>query len=186
MPNLSLLDSSHLPDEIREFVEALPFPDLGEGEVNSSASENLELLLNTHGLSHNLVGAGLWLAIGELDRSHSISQHDDSSTGSYWHGIMHRREGDYGNAKYWFRRAKGHPMVGSLAAEIREQEEIDGVAGITPGLLSDEENLAVNLVDLVAANVSQESTPAHETLLKVCWWEWQLLMRVTCRQEGAC
>src|SRR5690606_38969416 len=45
--------------------------------------------------------AGLWLYIDELDRSHVVSQTIDDATGSYWHGIMHRREGDFGNSHYW-------------------------------------------------------------------------------------
>src|SRR5262245_24905061 len=43
--------------------------------------------------------AGLWLLYDFLDESHAISQEIDSSSGSYWHGIMHRREPDFTNAK---------------------------------------------------------------------------------------
>ena len=39
--------------------------------------------------------AGLWLLHDFLDESHSLSQEVDTTTGSYWHGIMHRREPDY-------------------------------------------------------------------------------------------
>ncbi|MBX7258053.1 MAG: hypothetical protein K1Y02_16955 [Candidatus Hydrogenedentes bacterium] len=55
--------------------------------------------------------AALWLYIDELDRSHSISQGIEDTTGSYWHGIMHRREGDFGNAHYWFNRVGMHPAM---------------------------------------------------------------------------
>src|SRR5687767_13390080 len=48
--------------------------------------------------------AGLWLYFDFLDESHAISQDLDTAEGSYWHGILHRREPDYPNAKYWFRR----------------------------------------------------------------------------------
>lgn len=53
--------------------------------------------------------AALWLYVDELDRSHSISQGIGDATGSFWHGIMHRREGDFGNAHYWFHRVGAHP-----------------------------------------------------------------------------
>ena len=54
--------------------------------------------------------SGLWLLHGYLDESHRISQQAGSPTGSHWHGIMHRREGDYGNSKYWFRRVGEHTI----------------------------------------------------------------------------
>ncbi|MEX0978157.1 MAG: hypothetical protein WDZ48_04870 [Pirellulales bacterium] len=61
--------------------------------------------------------AGLWLAHDFLDESHRISQDLETSTGSFWHGIMHRREGDFENAKYWFRRVRQHPIFDDLRRE---------------------------------------------------------------------
>ena len=58
--------------------------------------------------------AGLWLYFDYLDESHTISQDLSSAEGSYWHGIMHRREPDYGNSKYWFRRVGPHPVFEPL------------------------------------------------------------------------
>jgi hypothetical protein len=60
--------------------------------------------------------AGLWLYHDFLDESHSISQEIATVEGSYWHGVMHRREPDYGNANYWFRRVGDHPIGADLAA----------------------------------------------------------------------
>ena len=59
--------------------------------------------------------AGLLLLYDGLDESHTISQELEDSTGSYWHGIMHRREPDYGNAKYWFARVRQHPIYSAVA-----------------------------------------------------------------------
>lgn len=61
--------------------------------------------------------AGLWLRHDFLDESHRISQDIAGATGSYWHGILHRREGDFSNAKYWFRRVQQHPVFNALAVE---------------------------------------------------------------------
>src|SRR4051812_40242009 len=46
--------------------------------------------------------AGLWLYFDWLDESHRVSQSIDTPTGSFWHAIMHRREGDFSNSKYWY------------------------------------------------------------------------------------
>lgn len=60
------------------------------------------------------VFAGLWLYFDYLDESHAISQNIDNATGSFWHGIMHRREGDFGNSGYWFRRVGQHAIFADL------------------------------------------------------------------------
>ena len=58
--------------------------------------------------------AGVWLLHDFLDESHTISQSVDTTSGSFWHGIMHRREGDFWNAKYWFRRVGEHSVFEKL------------------------------------------------------------------------
>ena len=56
------------------------------------------------------LAAGLWLYVDDLERSHAISQGITDATGSYWHGIMHRREGDFSNSHYWLRQTRSHPL----------------------------------------------------------------------------
>ncbi len=65
-----------------------------------------------------------------LDASHEVSQVLLDAPGSHLHGMMHRREGDHGNAKYWFHRAGHCPFTDALAAAARG---LPGLAFLAPG-----------------------------------------------------
>lgn len=65
------------------------------------------------------VRAGLLQLHDFLDESHRVSQAYEGEglhgACDYWHGIMHRREPDVSNSKYWFRRVGTHPQFPELA-----------------------------------------------------------------------
>jgi hypothetical protein len=49
---------------------------------------------------------GLWHdARGEWERAHQFAQEESGPDGSWVHAYLHRKEGDLGNAGYWYRRA---------------------------------------------------------------------------------
>jgi hypothetical protein len=48
----------------------------------------------------------LWYdAKGDWNRSHEIIQDIEDKTAAWIHAYLHRKEGDIGNADYWYRRA---------------------------------------------------------------------------------
>ena len=56
----------------------------------------------------------------DWETAHTIAQDVSSSEGSWIHAYLHRREGDEGNAAYWYRRA-GRPVArGSLQEEWQQ------------------------------------------------------------------
>ena len=111
--------------------------DLGPGTPNGSVESSLSALSLEGGFAHTTVVdhemarlccSAVWLWHNYLDESHTISQDVPTSSGSYWHGIMHRREPDYPNSKYWFRRVGSHPVFERLrqgAGNLAETYDTD-------------------------------------------------------------
>lgn len=64
--------------------------------------------------------SGLLLRLNCWEKSHQLSQELSTVEASYWHGIAHRLEPDYGNAGYWFRRVGQHPIFPQLQARAAE------------------------------------------------------------------
>ncbi len=79
--------------------------------------------------------AGLRLIHDDLDGSHRCSQaiegEGPANSGDYWHAIMHRREPDYGNSKYWFRHVGEHPIFPRLVEEWMSLEVDSDTVGRT-------------------------------------------------------
>jgi hypothetical protein len=124
--------------------------------------------------------AGLWLWHDFLDISHTISQSIETPTGSFWHAIMHRREGDFSNAKYWYRRVGTHPALKTIAARINV---------LTESLPADKMlfRLTANgfdpmaLVDLVEAVHASANHPHQKLAVSLQKLEWQTLMETCVR-----
>jgi hypothetical protein len=56
-------------------------------------------------------------ARGRWDEAHRIAQDVDTADGAWVHAYLHRREGDLGNARYWYRRADRPEATDALDAE---------------------------------------------------------------------
>jgi hypothetical protein len=119
---------------------------LGAGRPNVNARNALERATLAAAFAHARVVdrdmaacclAGAWLVHDFLDESHVISQDVQTSSGSFWHGVMHRREGDFSNAKYWLRRVGTHEVFDLLGARVAALGAGDAderlIAKIAPG-----------------------------------------------------
>ena len=59
-------------------------------------------------------------ARGDWTAAHETAQEIKDTTGSWIHAYLHRKEGDLGNAAYWYHRA-GRPMAnGTLEEEWKD------------------------------------------------------------------
>ena len=60
----------------------------------------------------------LWLdARGNWDGAHDAAQAGKGGAGDWVHAYLHRKEGDAGNAAYWYRRARKPVCKASLDEE---------------------------------------------------------------------
>ncbi len=58
-----------------------------------------------------------WDRKGDWDKAHGVAQDVPGRDGAWVHGYLHRKDGDLGNAAYWYRQA-GQPVErGDLRAE---------------------------------------------------------------------
>ncbi|MGV3486637.1 MAG: hypothetical protein ACO1RT_19625 [Planctomycetaceae bacterium] len=154
MPDLAPFLVDRLAPELAELIRAASMPSLAAGPRNQGLQEWLS---NAAGARQNLspeANSALWLLAGDLDVSHTISQSLETPDGSLLHAIMHRREGDFSNAKYWLRRASNHPVL----AQLRSTDYGD----------------ASSFVDRCAAAVGTGSDQERQ-LEQSQWLEWQMV-----------
>lgn len=88
-------------------------PELTPSSVNdpafSRAVQTADLFDGKAGEMVECCRAGLLLWNDDLDAAHPLVQDLSSDTAAFWHAIIHRREGDFSNARYWWARTGDHP-----------------------------------------------------------------------------
>lgn len=130
--------------------------------------------------------AGVWLIQGEFDESHRLSQEHEGQGRhqlcDQWHAIQHRREPDYGNARYWVRQLPESPHFGELAEIVGrwlENAVPAKVAAWRPRLLGPGGWKPLGQVDLAQAAVGEPTL--EQFARRVQWAEMLLLLRQTWR-----
>jgi hypothetical protein len=118
--------------------------------------------------------AGIWLLHDYLDESHKISQAIDTSSGSFWHAIMHRREGDFSNAKYWFRHVGQHAVFDSIGQRAGELVAVRGEEAMLKKLITSGTWDPFAFVDLCQAAIGGGKN-ARDLCLDIQQAEWELL-----------
>jgi hypothetical protein len=71
-----------------------------------------------------LIRGALFYLFDALSEAHTIFQEAKGDLGSYWHGMMHRREADFDNARYWFRRAGALPVFAEIHRAAANHSEL--------------------------------------------------------------
>lgn len=117
-----------------------------------------------------LLRGGLLYALDALDEAHKIFQDAPGDLGAYWHGMMHRREGDFDNARYWFRRAGVlscfaalHRAASEFSADMARQANWD------PYLLTGECEQARHGAEESVAQCVKLQRVEFDGLFDYCW-----------------
>ncbi|HEY4312748.1 MAG TPA: hypothetical protein VGN12_25080 [Pirellulales bacterium] len=188
--------SSFVPPNYNELVARLvdrtELNDLGPGIRDRSRHDELAALTVEQLVAPRPVRdpqmaeaclAGLWLLHDFLDESHEISQSLATIEGSYWHGIMHRREPDYENAKYWFRRVPAHPIHDELTIAARDVAAAADGDDQAQFLRTQKQWDVFKFIDLCRAAAGGRST-SKEICQRVQSLEWQMLFAYCWRGAG--
>jgi hypothetical protein len=158
------------------------------GEGNPQAREMLMKLSPSQLLNRpitrpplaQLLLSGLWLWHDWLSESHVISQKVETPDGSYWHAIMHRREGDFSNSKYWLARCRAHPVGTEIAAAIPQVISVPSSdRSLTRLTASGWDPFA--FVDLAEQLSDRPDDPLHLTVVAIQRLEWQTLFAYCAR-----
>ena len=171
-------------------VSLAPASSSSKAQLSTAAVESVQCPESSpsrdQSVAWECVVSGLLQMNDHLDRSHEYSQSIEGQgqhvTGDYWHGIMHRREPDFGNSGYWFRRVGHHPVFDELVAiapqilaRHPERPEASGV--VTGGHWS-----PMAMIDLCQAAVTTRDPKLTAIAEDLQWAEMLLLLRFSWRQ----
>lgn len=173
-------------------VEEITLPRLVPGRNTASSDEvrsRIEAVFSASKIAAADVAAtalraGLWQWHDFLDESHTLAQTIEGELlGDCWHAIMHRREPDYGNAKYWYRRLgrpahfdglnRDAPQVLARCATAdaaRWASQLSGPRGWNP----------LAFVDLCEACAGDEESALALSAREIQRIEMRLLLEQTC------
>jgi hypothetical protein len=164
----SLGDSIHALLHTPEPADLGPHPRPGTLPVRE-LNARLDAALGESNLSagnQQLIRSLVLLWHDHLDASHTISQDLHSSDGSFLHGIMHRREPDYFNAKYWFARVGNHASYPEIAQRVSAFLDSQGASTLKTELIPAGKWDADAFVDACEAASGRRGTEEQRALLR--------------------
>ena len=162
-------------------------PDLGPGpragvQTEKELEQPMAEIFRSSKISpqnQQLIRAVVLLWHDHLEAAHVISQEIETADGAFVHGIMHRREPDYGNAKYWFRRVGKHEAFVEIARRVRELLEARNERTLLSRLIPNGDWDAFAFVDL-CQEAAKRKMPDSAILREVQRVETETLLQRFC------
>ena len=161
-----------IPPGLEKLFQTSEPPELGPGPRDGVLSEAelnraLDASLAGSGLSphsQNLIRSLALLWHDHLEAAHVIAQNIETTDGSFVHGIMHRREPDYGNTKYWFHRVCQHTSFPEIARRVGELLDSKHLAELKMTLIPAGRWDAFAFIDFCENAARRPATDPHRKL----------------------
>ena len=138
---------------------------LAEGDLVSKLDPLLRATKLRAG-RQQLIRALVLLWHDHLEVAHTISQGIENTDGSVVHAIVHRREPDYSNAKYWWRRVGKHPCFPEIARRVTDWLKTKGERDLAARLVPRGEWDAFAFVDACEAAADLPASDERVRLLR--------------------
>jgi len=179
-----------IPEGLRALLDTPALPGLGP-EVRPGVKPVSKLrvevpqALKQAGLAasrHELVLGSILLWHDHLHEAHQIAQNVPHADGSFLHAVMHRREPDFANSKYWWHRVGEHPCFPQLAG--RAEAFLAGrQAALMPQLLPGGRWDPFAFVDACERATRRAGTPEMRPLLvELQQTEFEVFLGHLCRE----
>jgi hypothetical protein len=127
-------------DEVNSKIDAL----LGRSEMDR--------------LERELARAAVLLWHDHFDAAHTIVQDIENADASLLHGILHRREPDYMNARYWFRRVGPHRSFECVVGKIKVALLTTNVEVVAKQIAPNDKWHPLSFVDFLEDNAKRNDT----------------------------
>ncbi len=114
----------------------------------------------------------LFLLAGGIEQAHRIVQELSTSDAAYIHGMIHRIDDDFDNARYWFRRARMEPA----AAEMYRRAAANSLTMASHSVWD-----PILLTDLVEASRTDGVTDELRAILTI---EFEVLLEFLSKTKG--
>ncbi|CDW97111.1 hypothetical protein [Sporisorium scitamineum] len=157
---MSTSTSHTLPTELHALLRRDQQPDsLPPLQPQKPLSPQLESTISSLRFPVPVLGI-LHLLNDDIESAHTLVQDDDRNRDSNLiHSILHRREGDFWNSKWWLNRFS-HPFLGQLYAE----KSLDGKTGAKQ---------FVDLIDNITSKGATTACAAQRDVKQAKEWQWK-------------
>lgn len=120
----------------------------------------------------------LWFDYLEL--AHQIADEEKSTEFYYFHAMIHRRERDFFNARFWFRQTdRRHVVFAEIAREVRKYLTQKGDQQLLECLIRDEEWVPLEFLEEILKGFKMDPTSEFvqklrdiQTIEFACWFKY--------------